>query len=252
MIRIYTPEEIKGIAASGRILAKVFRILKKRIEPGVSLKELDQLAHQIAKEAGAEPAFLGYLPDGARYPYRASICASVNEVIVHGLPINYGIKPGDVLKIDFGVKFRKFYSDSAFTVIAGKGTEEAENLVKATRIALNEAIKHAKAGNTLGDIGWAIERIAKKFGIKVIKGLTGHGIGYELHEEPTIYNFGDRGKGLVLKEGMVLAIEPMFSAGEAEIIQLPDESWSTSDGSLSAHFEHTIAITRRGPKILTE
>lgn len=252
MIHLYSPEETENIVFAGRILADVFKNLKKKIGIGVALNELDQLAFDLAKARGAEPAFLGYKPDGAKYPYGASICTSLNDVIVHGLPSSYRLKSGDILKIDFGVKYKRFYADAAFTAIVGKGTKEAERLVKATQKALDEAIKRAKAGNRLGDIGWAVEKTARKFGFKAIKELTGHGIGLKLHEEPTIYNFGEKDEGMRLKPGMVLAIEPMLSAGGDAIVQKTDESWATADGSLSAHFEHTVAVTEKGPLILTE
>lgn len=250
-IKLKTPEDIGKIAASGRILAEVFNKVIKEAKIGVSLKELDKWAYQLIKEAGAEPAFLGYKPDGAHKPYSASICASVNDVIVHGLPNDYRLKNGDVLKLDFGVKHQGFYSDSAVTLAIGNVSKEAGLLIKATQEALNEAIKIVKPENFLGDIGWVIEKTAKKFNVKTIKGLTGHGVGFELHEDPVIYNFGKRGKGVELKPGMVLAIEPMFALGASEIIQKPDESWATADGSLSAHFEHTIAVVENGAKILT-
>ncbi len=251
MVKIYSFLDVEKIRQSGKILAEVFEILKKEIQIGVSLKYLDDLAYKVIKEKGARPAFLGYRPGGAKNPYRASICASVNNVIVHGFPGNYKLQSGDVLKIDCGVKYKNFYSDAAFTAIVGKGTKEKENLIKATKDALDEAIKYAKPGSHLGNIGWAIERIAEKFGVKAVEELTGHGIGRDLHEDPTIYNYGEKGKGIELKTGMVLAIEPMFSSGSDRIIQLPDESWATSDGSLSAHFEHTVAIAEKGAVVLT-
>ncbi|MEK7062261.1 MAG: type I methionyl aminopeptidase [Patescibacteria group bacterium] len=252
MICIYSSSEIKSIADSGAILAEVFEKTTKEARVGMILKDLDKLAFKLIKELGAEPAFLNYRPSGALKPYSATICASVNDVIVHGLPDNYQLKNGDVLKLDSGVKHRGFYSDAAITVGIGTILPEAGKLIKATKMALEEAIKMAKPGNFLGDIGWVIEKVAKKFGVKTIKELTGHGIGRELHEDPTIYNFGKRGKGIELKSGMVLAIEPMFAIGTEKIIQKKDESWATADGSLSAHFEHTIAITDKGPKVLTQ
>ncbi|MEK7553311.1 MAG: type I methionyl aminopeptidase [Patescibacteria group bacterium] len=252
MICIYSSSEIKSIADSGAILAEVFEKTAKEARVGMILKDLDKLAFKLIKELGAEPAFLNYRPSGALKPYSATICASVNDVIVHGLPDNYQLKNGDVLKLDSGVKHRGFYSDAAITVGIGTILPEAGKLIKATKMALEEAIKMAKPGNFLGDIGWVIEKVAKKFGVKTIKELTGHGIGRELHEDPTIYNFGKRGKGIELKSGMVLAIEPMFAIGTEKIIQKKDESWATADGSLSAHFEHTIAITDKGPKVLTQ
>jgi len=251
MAKIYTSDEIKIIAEGGKILARIFSLLKQEIKEGASLKYLDKLAHEAAKEQGAQPAFLGYRPGGARRPYPASICASLNDVVVHGLPIEYKLKSGDVLKIDFGVKYKGYYSDAAFTMEIGKIPAEAKNLIRATRFALEEMIRHAKPGNHLSDLGWAVERVAKKFNVGVIKGLTGHGIGKELHEDPTIYNYGEKGKGMELKSGMILALEPMLSIGGGEVIQKRDESWASKDGSLTAHFEHTIAITEKGVQILT-
>jgi len=213
---------------------------------------LDDLAYQLIKKAGAEPAFLGYKPSGAKHPYSATICASINDIIVHGFPTDYKLKNGDILKLDFGVKYEGFYSDAAVTIGIGAISKEAENLIKAAENALNEAIKIIKIGNTLGDIGFAISQTAKKYGVKAIKELTGHGVGLKLHEDPTIYNYGEKGKGIKLKPGMVLAVEPMFAISTDKIIQKKDESWATADGSLSAHFEHTVAITEKGVEILTK
>lgn len=252
MVKIYFKSEIGKIAESGKILAEVLNRIAQEAKIGVSLKYLDGLAFKLIEEAGAEPAFLGYKPDGAGHSYGATICASMNDVIVHGFPGDYKLKNGDILKIDCGVKYKGFYSDSAITIGIGNISKEAEFLIKTTKNALEEAINIAVAGNHLGDIGFAINKIVKKAGFKAIKGLTGHGIGFELHEDPVIYNFGKKGQGLELKSGMVLAIEPMVSMGSENIIQKPDESWATVDGSLSAHFEHTIAITENGVEILTK
>jgi len=205
----------------------------------------------LTKQEKAQPAFLGYQPDGASKGFGASICASVNETVVHGFPSDYKLKSGDILKIDFGVEKNGFFADAALTIGIGNISGEARHLIKNTKLALEKAIKIAKPGKTLGDIGWIIQKISQKAKLKVIKDLTGHGIGLELHEEPTIYNFGEKGKGIELKSGMVLAIEPMFSMSANEIIQMSDESWATADGSLSAHFEHTIAITEKGAVVLT-
>ena len=251
MVKIYSPKQIEKIAASGRILARVMASITKEVAVGTRLKDLDILAGKSIREAGAEPAFLNYKPDGATRPYGAFICTSVNDVVVHGIPSDYKLRSGDVLKLDFGVLLDGFYSDAAATVVVGVASPLAQKLIDATREALEKAIKKAKPGNTLGDIGFEIESTAKKYGFKVVKGLTGHGIGLELHEDPVLYNYGEKGKGLKLKAGMVLAIEPMFSAGSDRIIQKKDESWATSDASLSAHFEHTVAITAAGVKILT-
>lgn len=251
MIILKSPEEIKIISESGRILSGILKKIIQEAKEGASLKYLDEVAYRLTKDAGAEPAFLGYRPDGASRPYRASICASLNNIVVHGFPIDYKLKEGDVLSIDFGVKYKGFYSDAAITLGIGKISKDAQKLIEATKKALEEAIKVAKPGYHLGDIGYAVENVAKKYKLKVIKNLTGHGIGHKLHEEPTIFNFGKKGQGAELKEGMVLAIEPMLSMGTNHIIQKNDESWATADGSLAAHFEHTIVIEKNGARVLT-
>ncbi|MBI5306534.1 type I methionyl aminopeptidase [Candidatus Wolfebacteria bacterium] len=252
MIKIYSQKEIEKIAASGKILASILKELKKEAKIGTNLKDLDNLALKLSRRLGAEPAFFGYKPDGAKNSYQASICASLNNVVVHGLPVDYKLRNGDVLKIDFGIKHQDFYSDAAITLAIGSVSKEANFLIKAAREALKNAIDIIKPGIFLGDIGWIIEKTAKKFKVNVIKNLTGHGIGKNLHEEPTIYNFGEKGSGALLKSGMVLAIEPMFAIGAGEIIQKKDESWATADGSLSAHFEHTVAVMENGSLVLTE
>lgn len=250
MIKLKTPEQIEKISRSGKILSEIFQKTAKEAKIGTSLKYLDDLAYKLIKGAGAEPAFLGYKPSGAKHRYSATICASVNDVIVHGFPNDYKLKNGDILKLDFGVKYKGFYSDAAVTVGIGEISKEAKNLIKATKIALEEAIKITKPENTLGDIGFTISQIAEKYGVKTIKELTGHGVGFNLHEDPTIYNYGEKGRGIKLKPGMVLAIEPMFAIGTDKIIQKKDESWATADGSLSAHFEHTIAIAEKEPQTI--
>ncbi|KKQ23315.1 MAG: Methionine aminopeptidase [Candidatus Wolfebacteria bacterium GW2011_GWC1_37_10] len=251
MIKLKSPEDIEKISASGKILSEVLGKLSEKAKIGVSLKSLNDMAYSLAKEFGAQPAFLGYRPEGASRPYLASICASVNNVIVHGFPTDYKLKEGDILKIDFGVKYKNFYSDAAITIGIGEISEISKNLIKAAKEALDQAIKISVSGNTLGDIGYIISKTAKKYGVRAVKGLTGHGIGYALHEEPIIHNFGEKGKGIKLKPGMVLAIEPMFAVSTDKVVQKTDESWATSDNSLSAHFEHTVAITEDGCRILT-
>lgn len=248
---IKTQEQIKKIKVSGKILASVAKELKKNIFEGVVLKDLDLLARKLIQEAGAEPAFLGYQPHGAAHPFPASVCASLNEVVVHGIPNKYRLRSGDILKLDFGVSYQGFISDSAFTVGIGEISPEAQKLIDVTRHSLTLGIKECRAGKTLGDIGWAINNYVQKNGFKVIKGLCGHGVGIELHEEPSVFNEGQKNTGLQLKPGMVLALEPMVSAGDPYIIQTDQESYATRDGSLSAHFEHTVLITERNPEILT-
>lgn len=249
---IKTEEQIKKIRLAGKILANVAKEIKKIIKEGLALNEIDNLAEKLIKQAGARPAFLGYQPSGAQKPYSASICASLNEVVVHGVPNNYKLRSGDILKIDFGVDYDGLIADAAFTVGIGKISDQAKQLIDITQKALAVAIKECKPGKTVGDIGWAINNYVTRHGFKVVKGLTGHGVGLELHEEPTIYNEGQKNTGLKLKAGMVLAIEPMASAGDPYITQLPDESYATRDRSLTAHFEHTVLITKRGPEILTK
>jgi methionyl aminopeptidase len=251
-VLIKTQEQIKKIKVSGKILASVAKELKKNIFEGVVLKDLDLLARKLIQEAGAEPAFLGYQPHGADHPFPASICASLNEVVVHGVPNKYKLKSGDILKLDFGVSYQGFITDSAFTVGVGEISKEAQKLMDVTKHSLMLGIKECRAGKTLGDIGWAINNYVQKNGFKVVKGLCGHGVGIELHEEPSVFNEGQKNTGLELKPGMVLALEPMVSAGDPYIIQTDQESYATRDRSLSAHFEHTVLITERDPEILTQ
>ncbi len=251
MIAIKTKDEIEIMAAAGRILSAVMQQVANAAKEGVTLKELDLLALKLTRMAGGEPAFLGYQPHGAIAPYPATICASVNEIIVHGVPTKYKLRSGDLLKLDFGVKLNGYYADAALTVPIGVISKQAELLIDTTRKALLSGIKQMRIGNTLGDIGNAIEFIIKSRGFYVVEGLTGHGIGKELHEDPSVFNDGKPSSGPKLQEGMVLAIEPMVAIGTSKIIKLSDDSYATFDGSLSAHFEHTVAVTKDGPVILT-
>ncbi len=251
MALIKSQAEIETIARAGAILRSVLDTLKKEIKPGMTLLELDARAKKLIIDAGGEPAFLGYQPKGATKPYPATLCTSVNDVVVHGVPSKYKIKNGDVVSIDGGVKINGWYSDSAFTVVVGKGTPEIHKLISVTEEALELGIAAAKVGNTVGDIGNAIGTFIKKNGFYVVKGLTGHGVGKNLHEEPSVMNEGKAGTGPKLVAGMVIAIEPMVGIGTGEMIQLDDESYGTKDGSMGAHFEKTIAITADGPRILT-
>ncbi len=249
---IKTPEQIKMIRNAGKILASVSKKVKESVKEGVTLKELDALAEKLIKEAGAEPTFLGYQPYGAEKAFPAAICASVNEVVVHGVPDSYRLKSGDVVSLDFGVTYNGFIADGAFTIGVGKISKEARELIETTHHALALGIKECRQGKTLGDIGWAINDYVTKRKFKVVKGLSGHGVGIELHEDPPVFNEGHKNTGLKLKAGMVLALEPMVSAGDPYILQLSDESYATRDKSLAAHFEHTVLITEKGPEILTQ
>ncbi len=245
-------DEIAVMRMGGKILSAALSMVAARLAVGVSLKELDEIAERAIRAAGGEPAFLHYRPDGASSPYPASICASVNEYVVHGLPGDYCLKDGDLISIDLGVRFKGLCTDGARTFIVGNGSPAARRLLEITEAALYLGIKEARAGHTLGDIGHIISSYARKNKISVIKGLTGHGIGRELHEEPVVWNVGRPGEGIELVPGMTIAIEPMFSLGGGDIVREDDDSYRTRDHSLSAHFEHTVAITAGPPLILTK
>lgn len=251
MSLIKTENQIEKIRQSGKILNSVLRELKNVAKPGLTLLELDKLAFNLIKEKGGKPAFLGYKPYGAikKFPY--TLCASVNDTIVHGLPSSYKLVSGDVLKLDLGVDWQGGITDAAVTVPIGKVPKVALSLIKATKDALIEAIKVVKDGHTLGDIGHAVQRTVERNDFKIIEGLTGHGVGNAVHEDPAIYNYGQPGKGLHLRAGMVIAIEPMTSLSTERAVQLQDDSFVTADGSLSAHFEHTILVTLKGAEVLT-
>lgn len=249
---IKSEEQIKKIRIAGKILAKVADQIKQAVKIGVSLKDLDRLAKKLILEAGGEPAFLGYQPYGAEKPFPASICASLNDVVVHGVPTDYKLKSSDLLKLDFGVIYDGGIADAAFSVGVGKISKTATDLIAVTRQALLVGIKECLDGKTLGDIGWAINNYVARHGFKVVKSLSGHGVGVELHEDPPVFNEGQKNTGLKLKSGMVLALEPMVSAGDPYLLQLPDDSYATRDKSLTAHFEHTVLITKKEPEILTK
>ncbi len=236
----------------GRRLAAVIQALKEKTEPGVATRQLDRLAYRLIHGAGAKPAFLRYRPAGARHAYPYTLCISLNDVVVHGQPSGRVIADGDLVKLDLGLVYGGLYVDAAVTVAVGAPGRREEKLVNATKEALKAGIAAARPGSTLGDIGAAIEKTVRKHRFTVAEGLTGHGIGRALHEEPTVWNFGKPGSGAKLVPGMTLAIEPMVAAGGGELRQLLDESWGTADGSPAAHFEHTIAVTQEGPLVLTE
>lgn len=240
------------MAEGGRRLAAVLQRLKSEVRPGVTTMSLDRVARKLIVDGGDTPAFLNYRPEGARRAYPYTLCASVNSVVVHGQPSSYALREGDLIKLDLGLKHEGFYLDAAITVPVGSVTPEAKKLIAVTEESLYAGIKEAKVGHTLGDIGYAIERVVRKKKFSVADGLTGHGIGRALHEEPTVFNYGDRGTGMKLVRGMVIAIEPMVAVGGSAIVQLRDEGYGTADRSLAAHFEHTVAITESGPMILTK
>ncbi len=248
---IKTEREIELMREAGRRLARVVAAVAREAAPGVTLKALDSLAHQLIMKGGDEPAFLGYRPEGALRPYPSSICASVGGVVVHGVPTSYALKHGDVLKLDFGLRHKGYCADMAVTILIGAVKADEKRLVEATRRALDAGIAAMEPGKRLGDVGWAIEQAVRRAKFHVVRGLTGHGIGRRLHEEPVVYNYGTPGKGLLLKAGMTLALEPMVALGTDRVVQLRDDSFETADKSTAAHFEHTVLVGEDGPEILT-
>lgn len=257
-IMIKSKQEIEIMRQGGAILSAVLKKIMECATIGTSTLDLDSLAEKLIREAGAEPAFKNYRPVGATKAFPFTICASLNEVIVHGLPSDYKLRSGDLLKLDLGLKYNDYYLDTAATIIITKhGTwnmehEIKEKLIKITREALYKGIDAAKTGNTLGDIGHAIQAHVEKNSFTIIRDLIGHGIGKNLHELPNVFNYGAPNSGEKLREGMVIAIEPMVSAGKnPNIKQLKNDSFATADDALSAHFEHTVAILKNGAEILT-
>ena len=247
MITIKTEEEIKIMKEGGKILASVIKEIEKQSVPGITTKELDRAAEALILKHGAKPAFKGY--DG--FPF--SLCASVNENIVHGLPSNYVLKSGDILKLDLGVLYKGYNTDMAVTVAVGDVSFEAKRLINVTKKSLRLGIKKTKIGNTIGDIGNTVQRCIEDQGFGVVKDLCGHGIGKSVHEDPRIPNFGKRGSGDKLVEGMVICIEPMVTMGDWHLRKADDGyGYATRDNSLTAHFEHTIVVTKKGPRVLTE
>lgn len=246
MIILKRPEEIEKIRKSNIIVSEILRELKEKIRPGITTLELNRYSEELAKKRGATPAFKGY----RGYPF--ALCTSVNSEVVHGMPSSRVLKPGDIVSLDFGARYQGYYGDAAMTVPVGDITEEARLLLEATESSLYEGIQQARAGNRLGDIAAAVQGRVEAAGFSVVRDFVGHGIGKDLHEEPQIPNYGVRGRGVELKSGMVLAIEPMVNAGTYKVRILPD-GWTvvTEDGQLSAHFEHTVAITDEGPVILS-
>ena len=246
MIILKRPEEIEKVRTSNIIVADILRELREKIKPGISTLDLNRYSEEMAKKRGAKPAFKGY----RGYPF--ALCTSVNSEVVHGMPSNRVLKRGDVVSLDFGAHYQGYYGDAAITVPVGDVTPEALLLLQTTEQSLYEGILQARAGNRLGDISAAVQKHVETAGFSVVRDFVGHGIGKNLHEEPQIPNYGVSGRGVELKSGMVLAIEPMVNAGTYKVKVLSD-GWTvvTADGRLSAHFEHTVAITEEGPVILS-
>ena len=237
------------MARAGTIVAETLSLLGEHVRPGTTTAELNNVADEFIRSQGGVPTFLGYR---GPYPYPASICTSPNEVVVHCIPGEYALREGDVLSVDVGVTLDGYVADSAYTFPVGEITPEAERLLEVGKAALEAGIQQAKAGGKLTDISHAVQRVTEEAEFSVVRSLVGHGVGRDMHEDPQIPNYGEPGRGPTLAPGMTLAIEPMITAGGHEVVVRPDQ-WTiaTADGSLSAHFEHTVAVTKEGPRILT-
>jgi methionyl aminopeptidase len=246
--------ERENLIEGGKRLAAVLQALQAKVAPGVSTEELDDLAEEMIVGGGDEPCFLGYTPEGAHRPYPATLCVSINDEVVHGIP-NESVKvlkEGDIVGLDLGLRHGGVVVDAAITVPVGNISEETKKLLYATEAALTAGIAAAKPGNHVGDIGAAIQKEIEDAGFTVVKELGGHGVGDRVHEEPFIPNFGKPGRGELLEENMVLALEPISSAGKAAVTLAPDGyTFRTKDGSKSAHFEHTILLEKSGARIIT-
>jgi methionyl aminopeptidase len=246
MIIRKTPEQVEQMAAAGQLLVRCLRLLQSSARAGATTEDLDHAAEKFIRSQGGEPAFKGYRG------FPGSICASPNSMVVHGIPGPGELRRGDVLAIDVGVVRDGWVADAAITVPIGSVTEEARKLLQTTREALFEGTEQVRPGNHLGDVSAAIQRRVELDGFSIIRSLVGHGIGRDMHEEPQIPNYGEPGRGPLLEEGMVLAIEPMVNAG-GPLVRMGEDGWAvySQDGSLAAHFEFTVAVTADGPRVLT-
>ncbi|OGI91486.1 type I methionyl aminopeptidase [Candidatus Nomurabacteria bacterium RIFCSPLOWO2_01_FULL_46_18] len=253
MMIIKTEEEIKILREGGKRLAQILNKVKDKVRPGVSTKELDIYAEKLIREGGDSPAFLNYRPEGAKYPYPASLCVSVNDEVVHGIPNTDRIlKEGDIVGIDCGLKHKNLFTDMAITVSVGEIDAEAKKLLKITREALEKGVSAARAGNRVGDVSHAIESFVRPYKYGIVEVLSGHGVGRSIHEDPYVPNFGKPGTGPKIVLGMVIAIEPMLNQGTKNVILQGDGyTFRTADNKKSAHFEHTVLISEAGPEILT-
>jgi methionyl aminopeptidase len=246
MVILKLPDEIEKLRRSNRIVAEILEELRQRIKPGVTTRELDELCEMRCRQKNVRPAFKGY----RGYPF--ALCASINGEVVHGMPSERPLLSGDILSLDFGVNDRGYFGDAAITVPVGSVTAEAKRLMAVTEESLYDGIAKAVIGNRLGDISAAVQKRVEAAGFSVVRDYVGHGIGRNMHEDPQIPNYGVPGRGIQLRPGMVLAIEPMVNEGTWHVAVLPD-GWTvvTEDGKLSAHFEHSVAITENGPDILS-
>lgn len=246
MIRLKTREEIEILRENALMVSKTLAHVGKLVEPGITTRELDAVAEKYIRSLGAEPGFLGY--EG----FPATLCLSVNEVVVHGFPSDYRLREGDILSVDCGTKYRGFYGDSAYTFPVGKVDQETRELLDTTKASLYEGIAKAVAGGRIGDIGNAVQSYCESRGFSVVREMVGHGLGRNMHESPEVPNYGRQGHGVKLREGMVICIEPMINAGKKEVY-LDDNGWGviTADHKKSAHFELTVAIRKGEPDVLS-
>jgi methionyl aminopeptidase len=248
LIALKTPEEIEAIASAGAIIAELYQVLPAEVRPGASTADLDRFAEEfILSHTGAEPAFKGL------YGFPATLCTSVNHEVVHGIPSDRRkLAEGDIVSVDCGVVLNDFYADAAVTLPVGTVPEEVKELMRVTHESLKAGVAETRVGKRLGDIGAAIQAVADRAGYGIVRDLVGHGIGRSPHEEPQVPNFGRAGRGMPLEIGLVIAIEPMLNLGSADVRTLPDR-WTvvTADRRVSAHFEHTVAVTEEGPRVLT-
>lgn len=252
---VKTEEQIMIMKEGGKILALILKKLAKIIKPGTPLKSVNDLANELCEEQGVVPVFLNYKPDWSREPFPGSLCISINEEVVHGIPNNSDrrFEEGDVVALDMGLSYKGLIVDSAITIGVGAIDKKAKKLISVTEKALYAGIDAARVGKKTGDIGHAISKFVKKYGYGIPLELGGHGVGHRVHEDPFIPNFDMKGKGVALKPGMTIAIEPQLTEGKAKLYEASDGyTLKTADGKRSAHFEHTIAITQKGPLILTE
>ena len=246
VITIKSSKETEIMAEGGKILARIMKELEKKVKPGITTKELDELAEELIFKSGGAPSFKGY--EG----FPATLCTSINEELVHVIPSQRKLKEGDILSLDIGMKYRGYHSDMAITLPVGKISLEVRRLIRVTKKALKRGIKKVRPGNTFGDIGNTIQRYIESQGFNVVRDLCGHGIGRELHEEPRILNYGKRRTGPEIKEGMTFCLEPMVTVGDWKLKKSKDGyGFETKDGSLSCHFEHMMVVTKNGVKVLT-
>ena len=253
MIVLRSAEEIEKMRRAGRLVAEVLSAVTEAVDVGVTTLELDTLAEEMIRDAGAVPAFKGYKPDFIKCgPFPGTLCTSVNAEVVHGVPDGRPLADGDLLSIDTGVELNGYFGDAAVSIVVGTTTPEAERLIEVTRRSLDRAIAACRPGHRMGDVSSAVQEVAEADGFSVVRRFVGHGIGTAMHEDPPVPNYGIPGTGPVLKPGMVLALEPMINAGTFEVKASPD-CWPvlTGDGRLSAHFEHTVAVTEDEADILT-